>query len=271
VGTKPAPTLIFLSKRSDRRQLMSSLSVSFVTLAFISGGTLLGMALRSILPEPHLLSDSKDAVRVGMGLVTTMAAMVLGLLIASAKLSYDTQNIEVTEMSSKVILLDRVLSHYGAKSKDARNELRNSVIRALDRLRSKKNGDSQLELASTDSEVLYDKIQALSPADDVQRSTLSQASGLVISLGQTRWLMYEQRNNSVSLPLLIVLIFWLTALFISFGLLAPRNATVVTSLLIAAISVSGAIFLILEMYTPYDGLIRISTAPLRATLAHLGQ
>jgi hypothetical protein len=134
-----------------------------------------------------------------------------------------------------------------------------------------RTGLSQLEPSSTGSEVLYDKIQALSPKDDAQRSIQSQALSIAISLGQIRWLMYEQRVNSVSVPLLIVLVFWLTALFISFGLFAPRNATVVVTLLVSALSVSGAIFLILEMYTPYAGLIRISDIPLRTALSNLGQ
>jgi hypothetical protein len=93
---------------------------------------------------------------------------------------------------------------------------------------------------------------------------------MLVALGQTRWLMYEQESTSISLPLLIILVFWLTVLSISFGLFAPRNATVVTSLLVSALSVSGAIFLILELYKPYGGLIHISSAPMRAALAHLG-
>jgi membrane-bound ClpP family serine protease len=93
----------------------------------------------------------------------------------------------------------------------------------------------------------------------------------MIDLGQTRWLMFEQGATSVSKPLVIMMVFWLTIVFISWGIFAPRNATIVATLFVAALSVSGAIFLILEMYTPYAGLIRISSAPLRATLAHLGQ
>jgi len=94
---------------------------------------------------------------------------------------------------------------------------------------------------------------------------------LAVDLGKTRWLMYEQETGSVSIPLLVVLVFWLTVIFISFGLFAPFNVTVVSSLFASALSVSGAIFLILEMYTPYEGLVQISNAPLRAALAHLGQ
>jgi hypothetical protein len=251
---------------------MSSIAITSITFAFVFGGALLGILLRSAVPEHQLNSDSKDAVKLGMGLVATMVALVLGLLIASAKSSYDMQNSELTDVSSKFILLDRVLAHYGPESKEARDQLRNSVARALDQMWPKDPaGSSQTEPPSMASEVLYDEIQALSPKDDAQRSMQSQALSIAIGLGQTRWLMYAQRANSVSTPLLIVMIFWLTALFISFGLLAPRNATVLATLLVSALSVSCAVFLILEMYTPYAGLIRISDAPLRAALAHLCQ
>jgi hypothetical protein len=207
-----------------------------------------------------------------MGLVATMVALVLSLLVASAKSSYDTQSSELTDVSSKAVLLDRVLAHYGPGSKQARQEVRNSVVRVLDKMgQEDRPGTSQKQPPSTGSEVLYDEIQALSPKDDSHRSMQSQALSIAVSLGQTRWLMYEQRANSVSIQLLIALIFWLTVLFVSFGLFAPRNPTVFFVLFVSALSVSGATLLILGMYTPYEGLIRLSDAPLRNALAQLGQ
>ena len=250
---------------------MSSIAISFIVFACVFGGALVGMLLRTSLPQHHLIADSKEIVKVGMGLVTTMAALVLGLLVASAKSSYDAQSTELIEVSSKVVVLDRILAHYGPETREVRDVLRSTIARVLDVLWSKDGSDlSRLE-PSTNAEILYDKIQGLSPRDDRQRANQAQALAVAMGLGQTRWLMYEQRVSSVSLPLLIVLILWLTIIFISFGLFAPRNATVVVSLFAAAISVSGAIFLIMEMYTPYAGVIRISSAPLRAALAHLGQ
>jgi len=250
---------------------MSSFAIGLIAFAFVFGGALLGMFLQAALPEHQLKSDSKDAVKLAMGLVATMVALVLGLLIASAKSSFDTQNSELTDMSSRLVLLDRILAHYGAESREARDQLRRSVVRALEEIGSRdRTSLTQSDSSSPGSEDLYDKIQALSPKADAQRSTQSQALGIAIGLGQTRWLMYEQRVNSVSVPLLAFLVFWLTALFISIGLFAPRNPIVVVTLLVSALSVSGAIFLILEMYTPYSGLIRISDTPLRAALAQLG-
>ncbi len=246
---------------------MSSIAISLITFVFVFGGAMLGMALRSILPQHHLDADSRDVVKLGMALVATMRAVVLGLLIGSAVCLADTQNTELTEMSSKIVLLDRVLAHYGVEAKEIRDELRSSVVSALAMVVTH---TSQVESA-LNHEVLFDKIEKLSPKDDEQRSVKAQALSILISLGQTRWLIAEQRVSSVPLPLLIVLIFWLAIIFTSFGLFAPRNVTVVVSLLISALSVSGAIFLILEMFSPYDGLIHVSGAPLRAALSHLGQ
>jgi hypothetical protein len=229
------------------------------------------MGLRSVLPTDNLNADSKDVVKLGTGLVATMAALVLGLLIASAKSSFDTQSNELTEMSSRIVLLDRVLAHYGPEANDARAILRSSVVRSLEWVSATGASRSSQFEPNNNGEALYDKIQELSPKDDAHRSIQAQALNLIMSLGQTRWLMSEQRTNTVSVSMLVVLIFWLTIIFISFGLYPPRNATVVVSLLVSAISVSGAIFLILEMYSPYEGLIHVSTAPLRAALTHLGQ
>lgn len=232
----------------------------------------MGICLRGILPKHHLAPESKGVVTAGMGLVATLAALVLGLLIASAKGAYDSQSTEVTELSAKVVFLDRVLAHYGPEAREVRELLRSSVERALDQIWSK---DATILFKTTagtsGAEVIADKIQELSPKNDAQRAMQSQAMSIVMALGQTRWLLYEQRLSSVSMPVLVVLTFWITALFVSFGLFAPFNTTTIVSLLVSALSVSGAIFLILEMYTPYAGLIQISSAPLRAALAQLGQ
>jgi hypothetical protein len=251
---------------------MNSIEIGSITFAFAFGGALVGMLLRTTMPEHHRNSESKDAVKVTMALVSTMSALVLGSLIASAKSSYDTQKNELTDLSSKVILLDRVLAHYGPDAKEARDELRTSVEGAISQMWSKDaTGLSQSTPAFASSEVLYDKVQTLVPKNDAQRTMQSQALGLVIGLGQTRWLMYEQRAGSGSVPMLMVLIFWLTALFISFGIFAPRNATVYITLFVSAMSVSFALFLILELYNPYVGVIRLSDVPLRSALANLGR
>jgi hypothetical protein len=156
-----------------------------------------------------------------MGIVATLSALVLGLLIASAKGSYDAQSTELTQMSAKVILLDRLLAHYGPETKETRDLLRSSVARILDQMWSKRPpGSSPFGASSSGAEILLDKIQELAPKDDRQRSLQSQAQGIVLDLGQMRWLQYAQADTSISMPLLVVLVFWLTTIFIGFGLFA---------------------------------------------------
>src|SRR5215469_13445429 len=247
---------------------MSSITASLIAFGCIFGGVICGMLLRRVLPSHHLSAESKDAVKVGMALVGTLTALVLGLLVASAKGAYDAQNAELTQLSANFVLLDRILAHYGPETKDVRDLVHSTVVRMADRLWSRDRSDPD---ASSGSELLFDKIQQLSPKDDTQRSLKGQALSILISLGQTRWLMYEQKQTAVSLPLVVMLVFWLTISFISFGLFAPSNATAIASMFLSAVSVSGAILLILEMYTPYSGLIHISDAPLRGALAHLGR
>ena len=251
---------------------MSSIAVSSIVLACVFGGAMLGMLIRAILPQHHSTSESKDVVKLGMGIVATLSALVLGLLIASAKGSYDAQSAELTQMSAKVILLDRLLAHYGPETKETRDLVRASAARILDQMWSKRPaGSSPVGAPSSGAEILLDKIQELAPKDDRQRSLQAQAQGIVLDLGQMRWLQYAQASTAISMPLLIVLVFWLTFIFVGFGLFAPANATVLTSLLVSALSVSTAILLILELYSPYSGLIQVSSAPLRDALTQLGR
>ena len=171
-----------------------------------------------------------------------------------------------------MVLLDRVLAHYGSEAKEDRDLLRQAVARTLDQIwHQEQQGHSQLVPTAAGGEMLYDKIQALSPTSDTQSAVKAQAASMAIDLGKMRWLMFQQATTSVSLPLLVVLISWLTLVFISFGLFAPPNLTVIGVLFLCALSVSGAVFLILAMYTPFEGLMQISSAPVRSALAHLGQ
>ena len=250
---------------------MSPITVSVVVFACVFGGGLLGIFIHSLLPNEHLDSDSKEAVRLGMALVGTTVALVLGLLIASAKGFYDTQNSEVTQLSADVVLLDKVLTHFGPETKEIRALLRSSVARMVDATWAREGSDKTHSAPSAaNEETLFDKIQGLSPHNENQRFLQSQALSMAIQLGQIRSLMLAQKSSSVPMPLLAVVVFWLALLFISFGLFVRPNVTVVVSLFASALAVCGAIFLILEMYQPYSGLIHVSDAPLRAALAQIG-
>jgi hypothetical protein len=253
---------------------MSSLAIAGIVFVCIFAGAVLGMVLQSVLPEHHLSPDSKDVVKVGMGLIATMAALVLGLLTGSAKSSFDAQDNEVKQSAANLILLDRVLAHYGPETKDAREMLRRTVANRL-AMTWPENGapPAGLDVPGTTpaAEGIQDAIRALTPQNDAQRGLQSQALQISGDVMQTRWLLFAQAGNAIQVPLLVVLVFWVTALFASFGLFAPRNGTVIAVLALAALSVAGAILLILEMNQPFQGMIKISGAPLRYALAHLGQ
>ena len=246
--------------------------IGSIVFACIFGGAMIGMFLRGVLPEHHLNAESKDVVKLAMGLIGTMTALLLGLLVASTKASYDARKGELVQMSANFVLLDRLLAHYGPETKPERDQLRDSVARLIAAVWSPSSNDTaKLDPSATGSEAIFDQIQQLTPQTDAQRMLRTEALTLAMNLGQTRWLLFEQSGSSISIPFLMAMVFWLSIIFASFGLFAPKNMTVVISLLLAAISVSGAIFLILELDRPFEGIIQISSAPLRSALMHLGR
>ena len=239
-------------------------------LAFTFAAAGCGILLRRALPEHHLSDQSKDAIKLATGLVGSMVALILGLLVWSSKNFFDTQSSELIKMSAEAVLTDRVLAHYGPEANDARERLRATIAHFLDATWSREGQDSSPD-PSSGQEGVYDAVQQLSPQNEAQRSLRATAISTLTDLGQTRWLIYEQTVAGLPRPLLIVMIFWLSLLFVGFGLFAPANGTVAVSLLLSAASVSAAVLMTLEMYSPYQGLIQVSSEPVRAALAHLGK
>ena len=252
---------------------MNAIALSCIAFVCISGGALLGMLLRNALSGHHLSTDAKDVVRLGTGLIGTIAALVLGLLIASAKSSYDTQSSQLKQMTANIVLLDNLLAQYGPETETARNLLRRSVVILADRMWRENSSDLAKTTpfeASAASEVFYAKLQGLSPQNDSERALQARAVQISTDVAQTRLLLFAQTNNSIPMPFLVVLIFWLTIIFASFSLFAQPNAIVVGSLFVFALSAAGAIYLILELGQPFAGLMQISSAPLRNALVPLG-
>jgi hypothetical protein len=248
--------------------------IALIVFACVFGGALLGMFLRVLLPEHHLSEETKDVIKLGMGLIATMTALVLGLMIATAKSSYDTQDEAVKHTAAKVLLLDRMLSNYGPETKEARELLRRTVASRLEAIwpenRSQHARLDAPEAVFTDRGI-ETRILQLSPQNDAQRWLQTQALRIGRDIMETRWLVLGSLGSSIPVPFLVVVVFWLTIIFASFGLFAPRNATVVAVLFLCAVSVAGSTFLILEMERPFEGVMKISSAPLRYTLSHLGQ
>jgi hypothetical protein len=253
---------------------MNSISVGLITVISIFGGTLFGMYLGSILPEHHLRENTKETVKLASGMIATLAALVLGLLVASAKNSFDTTGAEMTQVGSKIMLLDRLLARYGPEAKPIRQDLRDALADGIKRVwpdkKSATAGSAALEERSSFAKV-QDELFALKPTTDFQRATLAQAEQVSNDMLQSRWLLIEQTQGALPTPFFIVLLSWLTMLFISIGLFAPRNGTAIGALFLCALSFSAAIFLIVEMNHPLDGIVKVSSAPLRKVLEHLGQ
>jgi hypothetical protein len=254
--------------------MVSSLSIAFIVFACIFSGALFGMFLGMRVPGHHLTNETKDTVKLGAGLVATMSALVLGLLVGSAKTSFDGVTKGLVETSAKTVLLDRILANYGPDSADIRVMVRKSVEAVIKNVwPTETTGKVHIESVenSLGMEIIEGKIRGLSPSTDSQRILQTQAIKLSGEVAQSRWILIEQRHQSIPTAFLAFLGFWLAMLFTSFGLFAPRNATVVVVLCISAASISGALFIILEMNSPLEGLIRVSSEPLVKALAHLGK
>ena len=251
---------------------MSAITIGLIVFALVFGSALLAMSVQRALPERHLSADSKDVVKLGIALIATMSALVLSLLIASAKSAFDTRSNQLVQASADIILLDRSLARYGPDTRQARALLQRSVAVTLERFWPAEGvRPIAIDPNTSPVEALYDKIEALSPQNDEQRLLRSQALSTAVEVERTRVLLFENLGTSIPMPFLVVLVFWLCIIFASFGLFAPRNATVIAVLCVCALSVSGAIFLILELDRSFEGLLQVSGAPLRTALAQLGR
>ena len=243
---------------------MTTVITALAVFGCVFGGALLGIRLRGLLPETHRSPESKDLIRSTMALIGTMSALVLGLLVASAKGNYDAKRDQLTAASANILLLDRVLAHYGPEAQPARESLKATTQAAMDAI-WREGGKS-----STRFEDLYYSVSALSPKSDAQRAALSQINSLMLDLGRARWLLFARSSSAIATPLLVIVVFWLTINFISFGLFASRNHTVMVALFVGALSVAGAVYLILEMDSPFQGVLRLSEEPMRAVIEQLG-
>jgi hypothetical protein len=251
---------------------VSPLAVAAIVFACAFGGALAGMFVRAVLPEHHLTAETENLVKLGTGMIATLVALVVGLLIASAKSSFDTKDAELRQFAANVILLNRQLVHYGPEAHEARDLLHRYAAFVIDHTwpdeaaHPSQEPDGWMLL-----EEVQDSLRALAPVTDAQRWLHTRALQLSGELAQTRWLLSVQASTSIPTLFLIMLALWLGIIFTSFGLFAPRNGTATTSLFVCAGSVAGAVFLILEMTEPFGGLVRISSAPMHEALTYISQ
>ncbi len=253
---------------------MSAQLIAFIIFALMLGGMALGSYLRLVLPDEHTQAESKDILMTAAATMGTLIALIIGLLVTSAKSTYDETNASITQGGAKIITLDYYLSHYGPEAKELRVLLRQATADAIERIWPDKGAQGAVWakiVAADDTADLYNKIRELSPQNDAQKYLQSQALQIAADMMQTRWMLIEQSQVNLPRMFLSVLSFWLIVLFVQFGLLAPRNRTAISAVLICALSMAGAIFLILELNHPLEGRIKISSAPMQKALSLIGR
>ena len=250
---------------------MTALLISLVTFALVFGGASLGMYFRNALSEDHFREDVRDVIKLSTGLIGTMAALVLGLLIASAKSSYDTKSTQIKQITTNIILLDLDLERYGPDAKNLRLALREAISPLIDRIWNE--GDRARVspfAASVQAGEFFQKIQLLQPNNERERAFHAQVLSAAANVEQVRLSLFTQSNDAIPAPFLVILIFWLAIIFTSFGLFVRPNRIAIVTFIVGGLSVASAIFLILEMGRPFTGLMQISSEAPRHALAPLG-
>jgi hypothetical protein len=259
-----------ISPESDSASnIVTETLISLVVLVIVFCSALLGMLVSRILPQNHLTDQTKGVVTVSTGVVGTLTALVLGLLIAAASSSFYTKNEEVILMAADAIRVDRLLRRYGPETEPLRDLLRRYIAVKIQDLFA----EGTTKLPSSENprpvallEELQDRLAALDASNPNQRWSQSQALQLVTAITRARWLLVEQNTIGSEFPLLVLVVFWLSLLFLSFGLFAPRNATAILALFLCALAVAGAIEMMQELNSPFRGIIRISSKPMKDAL-----
>lgn len=263
--------------------------VFLITFVAVLIGMAGGSYLRTRLPDGHLNPQTKEVIRLGSGLLGTLAALVLGLLVASSKNAYDTQAGNVRQLTASVILIDEMLMQYGQNMRDSQDapnnqgtpnsdtgEMRGVLRQSLDKLASAVWRQTAAPApavtpfaTSATAERFYLAIEALTPATDIQRVLKPRVLDAATELARARLLIFAQIDTPVPWPFLVILILWLTVIFTSFSLFVEPSPIVVAALLIFALSVSSALFLIMDLGQPFTGMMQIPGAPLRHALMPL--
>jgi hypothetical protein len=251
---------------------MTSVSTFLISFVSIMAGVLLGMALRIRLPWGHLGHETKEVIRLGTGLLATLAAVLISLMIASAKKSYDTQDMHFRQLSAHLVLADQLLSRYGPETTEIRKVMRQAIPAAIDRIWHEKatsSPQSNAFSANSLAEQFNTAIDRLTPATDEQRAIKARIQQASADIANTRLLMFADGDNPILTPFLMILIVWLTVIFISFSLFVEPGPIIAIALLVFALSVSSSLFLIADLSQPYAGLMQISREPLSTVLSPL--
>lgn len=248
--------------------------IAGVTFACIFAGAVVGMVLRPRLPGHHLSKDSLDVIKVAVGMIAAMSSLVLGLMTASVKGSFDLVDRQHRVFAARLIQLDDALRHYGPEAVDARVKLKQYVERVIAQDYTTA-GDYRSSIEDSQAgdllDAVKDDIAAFGFKTDTQRRFGTEAAKLIDEIVSLRWALIEQAGGSIVPAFLVVLVCWITVIFVSFGIMAETNTTIVVALLLCSASIAGALFLIIEMDMPFNGIISISPKPITDTLRHLSR
>jgi Protein of unknown function (DUF4239) len=247
---------------------MSSVTAFVASFISILIGAAIGVILRRNFQTGLLDTGSREAIRLAAGFLATLAALVIGLMIASAKNSFDSQNTNIRQLGTNAVLVDQMLTKYGPEAKTARTLLRETIPSATARIWRENvaaKGGSTFVISET-AERFYNAVENLKPANAEQTSLKARIIQLTTEMGRTRLLVFTQSDDGIPIPFFIVLVFWLVVIFASFSLFAELGPIVVASTLVFAISVSSALFLIVDLSHPFDGLMQISNHHLHMVL-----
>jgi len=250
------------------------LIIALVSLGLMFGAAILAARLRLALPEHHLDEAARDVVSRGTGFVVTLVALVLSLLIAAGKGSQDDVGVKLRTLAAEFVLVDRSLAQYGPETAAIRDLLRRTLASAMRNIWP--DAESPVptlsgELPRAAIERVQSMVLELHPANDVQRVLQSDALRDINEIKHTGWLLLEISETRIPTTFLVIIVLWLVIIFFGFGLFAPPNRTVNAALMFCAFVAAGAVFLILELYSPVSGVLGISPRTFQIPLEQLGR
>jgi hypothetical protein len=260
---------------TDERLAMSDWVVGLLVSVCVFAGGIAGMLLYRLLPAEHQSTETRDNIRLAIGMISILASLVLGLLTASAKQTFDRADQELRGFAADLIILNQTLRDYGPETADARATLRQYTERAVETTWSDHATDvpNSLEdpVAGQQLESVLHQVVALKPTTEDQHMLRGQALTLANQLVRARWTLLVNQSGALSPILLVIMVIWIAMIFTSFGLFAPHNATVVIAFFICSLSIGTSIFLIREMDSPFDGVIMVSGNAMRSAAAHMAE
>jgi len=248
---------------------VSPLVASVVAFMIMMMGATTAVLLRRLLPDGHFTENAKDIVRLSASLMATLAALVLSLLISSANSAYEAQRRELREIVAGVILLDGLLEEYGVAARPVRERLRATAQAMADGIWKRSAGPETGYVPKSIVSDLHEAIRNLAPVDERQRELRAQVLQMSLIGAKARYILYEGSDSALPTPFLVILMGWLAALFMSFCLFTPPNRIAIVALLILALSASSALFMLLELSKPFDGLLALPERLVREALPPL--